>query len=105
MKPIFRKCALVAGALLTALTSGQLAAQSPTAAQPFPSKPVRFVVPQTPGGATDVFARFVGQKLSAKWGQPVVVENRAGAAGVVGSELVAKSPADGYTLLVTYEGS
>jgi len=75
------------------------------AAQSFPSKPVRIVVPQTPGGATDVFARLIGQKLSAKWGQPVVVENRAGAAGVVGSEVVAKSPADGYTLLVTYEGS
>jgi tripartite-type tricarboxylate transporter receptor subunit TctC len=75
------------------------------AAQPFPTKPVRLVVPQTPGGATDVFARLIGQKLSAKWGQPIVVENRAGAAGVVGSDAVAKSPADGYTLLVTYEGS
>jgi tripartite-type tricarboxylate transporter receptor subunit TctC len=75
------------------------------AAQPFPSKPVRIVVPQTPGGATDVFARLIGQKLSARWGQPVVVENRAGAAGVMGSDVVAKAPADGYTLLVTYEGS
>ena len=77
----------------------------PAAAQPFPSKPVRIVVPQTPGGATDVFARLMAQKLGAKWGQPVVVENRAGAAGVMGSEVVMKSPADGYTLLVTYEGS
>ncbi len=55
-------------------------------AQPFPAKPVRIVGPQTPGGATDVFARLMAQKLGAKWGQPVVVENRAGAAGVVGSE-------------------
>jgi tripartite-type tricarboxylate transporter receptor subunit TctC len=75
------------------------------AAQAFPAKPVKMVVPQTPGGATDVFARLIGQKLSARWGQPVVVENRAGAAGVLGSDTVAKSPADGYTLLVTYEGS
>ena len=74
-------------------------------AQPYPSKPVRFIVPQAPGGATDVFARFVGQKLSDRWGQPVVVENRAGAAGVLGTDVVAKSPPDGYTLLVTYAGS
>ena len=74
-------------------------------AQAYPSKPVRFIVPQAPGGATDVFARLMGQKLSERWGQPVVVENRAGAAGVVGTDAVAKSPADGYTLLVTYAGS
>lgn len=74
-------------------------------AQTYPAKSVRVVVPQAPGGATDVFARYVGQKLSAKWGQPVVVENRAGAAGVVGTEVVAKAPPDGYTLLVTYAGS
>lgn len=77
----------------------------PAATQTFPAKPVRIVVPQAPGGATDVFARLIGQKLGAKWGQPVVVENRAGAAGVLGTDAVAKSPADGYTLLVTYEGS
>jgi tripartite-type tricarboxylate transporter receptor subunit TctC len=74
-------------------------------AQAFPSKPVHVVVPQAPGGATDVFARYVGQKLGDKWGQPVVVENRAGAAGVIGTDAVAKSAPDGYTLLVTYEGS
>jgi tripartite-type tricarboxylate transporter receptor subunit TctC len=74
-------------------------------AQQFPSKPVRIIVPQAPGGATDVYARLMGQKLSAKWGEPVVVENRAGAAGIVGTEVVAKSAADGYTLLVTYAGS
>ncbi len=74
-------------------------------AQDFPSKPVKFVVPQGAGGTTDVFARYIGQKLSAKWGQPVVVENKVGAAGVVGTDLVAKSPADGYTMLVTYAGS
>ena len=78
---------------------------APAAAQQFPSRVVKLVVPQTPGGATDVFARKIGQALSEKWGQPVVVENRAGAGGVVGTDVVAKSAPDGYTLLVTYAGS
>ena len=77
----------------------------PAVAQTYPSKPVRIIVPQAPGGATDVFARLMAQKLAAKWAQAVVVENRAGVAGVLGTDLVAKSPADGYILLVTYEGS
>jgi tripartite-type tricarboxylate transporter receptor subunit TctC len=77
----------------------------PAMAEEFPAKLVKFVVPQTPGGATDVFARKMGQILSEKWGQPVVIENRAGAGGVVGTDVVAKSPPDGYTLLVTYAGS
>src|SRR3954447_10396674 len=75
------------------------------AAEPFPTRTVKFVVPQTPGGATDVFARKFAQALSEKWGQPVVVENRAGAGGVIGTDAVAKSAADGHTLLVTYAGS
>jgi tripartite-type tricarboxylate transporter receptor subunit TctC len=66
---------------------------------------VKIVVPQTPGGATDVFARKIGQALSERWGQPVIIENRAGAGGVVGTDAVAKSAPDGYTLLVTYAGS
>ncbi len=74
-------------------------------AQNFPSKPVRIVVPQTPGGASDALARIVGQKLSEKWGQAVVIENRAGAGGNIGMDVVAKSPADGYTLLMSYVGS
>ncbi|HEX4943624.1 MAG TPA: tripartite tricarboxylate transporter substrate binding protein [Usitatibacteraceae bacterium] len=77
----------------------------PAAAQAWPAKAVKFVVPQAPGGATDVFARYMGQKLSVRWGQPVVVENKAGAAGVVGTDAVAKAAADGYTFLVTYAGS
>ena len=77
----------------------------PAGAQDYPSRLVRFVVPQAPGGATDVFARALGQRLSARWGQQVVVENRAGAAGTLGTDFVAKSPPDGYTLLVTYAGS
>src|SRR3954462_10655387 len=81
------------------------AAISPLKAQDYPSRLVRLVVPQAAGGGTDTFARAVGQKLSERWGQSVVIENKAGAGGVVGTDFVAKSPADGYTLLVTYEGS
>jgi tripartite-type tricarboxylate transporter receptor subunit TctC len=74
-------------------------------AQQFPSKIVKLLVPQAPGGATDVFARKIGQLLSERWGQSVIVENRAGAAGIIGTNDVAKSTADGYTLFVTYAGS
>jgi len=74
-------------------------------AEDYPTRAVRIIVPQSAGGATDTFARSIGQKLSERWKQPVVVENRAGAGGVIGTDSVAKAPADGYTLLVTYEGS
>ena len=73
-------------------------------AQDYPSKPIRVVVPFPPGGGTDVLARIIGEKISASWGQPFVVENKPGAAGLVGAELVAKAPADGYTLLMTALG-
>jgi tripartite-type tricarboxylate transporter receptor subunit TctC len=92
-------------ALLRAVFASATLAILPAVAQTFPTKPVKFVVPQAPGGATDVFARYIGQKLSAKWGQPVIVENKAGAAGVLGTEAVAKAAPDGYTFLVTYAGS
>lgn len=74
-------------------------------AQDFPTRPVKILVPQTPGGASDALARILAQKLSEKWGQPVVVENRAGAGGNVGMEVVANAPADGYTLLMSYVGT
>ena len=87
------------------LAAGLTLFQAQAQAQAFPTKPVRIVVPQTPGGASDALARIVGQKLSEKWGQPVVIENRAGAGGNIGMDVVAKSPADGYTLLMSYVGS
>lgn len=74
-------------------------------AQDFPTRSVRILVPQAPGGASDALARIIAQKLSDKWGQPVVVENRAGAGGNIGMEAVATSPADGYTLLMSYVGT
>src|SRR3954447_15894620 len=90
---------------LAAIVVVAFAAMSSAQAEDYPSKIVRIIVPQTAGGGTDTFARAIGQKLSERWGQPVVIENRAGAGGVVGTDFVAKAAADGYTLLVTYEGS
>ncbi len=87
------------------LAAACLAAQAARAEPAFPAKPVRIIVPQTPGGASDVLARIIGQKLTAKWGQPVVVENHAGAGGNVGMELVVKAAPDGYTLLMSYVGT
>ena len=70
------------------------------AGQTFPAKPIRMIAPYPPGGASDIIARLLGQKILADWGQQVVVDNRPGANGGIGCELAARSPADGYTLLV-----
>lgn len=94
-------------ALLTTLVAWSAAptqAQAP-AAQPFPTGPVTVVVPFPPGGGTDVGARLVAQKLSVKWGQPVLVDNKAGASGMVGADVVAKAKPDGYTLLAGNVGT
>lgn len=75
-------------------------ASSLACAQPWPARPVKFVVPFAPGGQSDVVARMVAEKLAARWSQPVVVENKAGAATTIGADLVAKAAADGYTMLL-----
>ena len=69
-------------------------------AQAYPYRPVRIVVGTAPGGAADIFARLIGDWLSKRLGQPVIVENRTGAGGVVAAEMVLRSPADGYTLFL-----
>lgn len=75
------------------------------AQQPFPTKPVRVIVPNPPGGATDVLARVLSEELTARLGKPVVVENRAGASGTIGSNLVAKAPPDGHLLVMGHAAS
>ena len=89
-------------AAMTCLVAmGALAASQQVLAQAaYPSKAVRWVIPFPPGGATDLLGRYVGQKLTEAWGQSVVVENRAGASGMIGSDLVAKSAPDGTTFVV-----
>lgn len=70
----------------------------------FPSRPIRIVVPSTPAGGLDVLVRILAPKLTEKWGQPIIIDNRPGAGGVIGSEIVAKSTPDGHTLLVVAAG-
>jgi len=77
-----------------------IGAASAALAQSYPSKPVRLIVPFPPGGAVDFYARAVQTRLAETLGEPILIENRAGAGGMIGTELVAKSPPDGYTLLV-----
>jgi tripartite-type tricarboxylate transporter receptor subunit TctC len=83
--------------LLVAMTAAALSAR----AQTYPSHAVKVVVPTSPGGATDAFARAISARLSAAWGQAVIVENRAGANQILGADFVSKSAPDGYTLLVS----
>lgn len=94
---IRRRTALGAFAGLVALASTPYAQ---TAVDKWPTKPVTIVVPYSAGGGTDIVARVVAQRLSELWGKPVVVDNRTGANGAIGSGYVAKSPADGHTLLL-----
>ena len=93
---------LATATLLWSATSIQAQTGSPTG---YPNRPVTVVVPFPPGGGSDVGARLVAQKLSVKWGQPVIVDNKGGAAGVLGADTVAKAKPDGYTLLVGNVGT
>ncbi len=84
--------------MIRLLAAVLLFASGPAAPQPYPVKPVKLIVPFAPGGGSDVSGRFIAQKLSTALGQQVVVENRAGAGGLIGVEAGIKSPPDGYTL-------
>ena len=88
-----KRVLLAVGALVAAAAAAQ--------PQPYPNRAIRIVSPYAPGGGTDYFARLIGQKMSETLGVSVVTDNRPGAGGVIGADIVAKSPADGYTLLVS----
>jgi tripartite-type tricarboxylate transporter receptor subunit TctC len=87
-------------AALFGIAALAVASATPAQAQSYPEKSIRIVVPFAVGGIADTFARVIGHKLSDSWGQPVVVENKGGAGGNIGADFVAKSPADGYTIVM-----
>ena len=93
-----------AGLLRAALIAGASVCTLHLQAQPYPARPLRMVVPFVAGGSTDIFARMVSQHLNEAWKQAVVIDNRAGAAGNIGTELVARATGDGYTLLMASPG-
>ena len=97
-----RRATLLGGLLATA---GLVALPAVAQAQAWPNKPIRLIVGFAPGGGTDIVARVLAPKMSEILGQPVVIENRAGAAGTIGADMVAKSPPDGYTLLMGHANS
>ncbi len=94
-----KKVLAVSAALAAAAACGVAHAQA------YPAKPIRMVVGFAPGGGTDLVARIIGQKMNESWGQPVLVDNRAGATGTIGADIVAKAPPDGHTLLMGHVNS
>jgi tripartite-type tricarboxylate transporter receptor subunit TctC len=98
LESMTRLLVFAAAALLSCGAPAQAPAKS---ALPYPSRAVQIIVPFTPGTGMDILARTVGQKLSERWGQPVIVDNRPGASGNIGTDMVVKAAPDGYTLLIT----
>ena len=94
MMPFMKRLLMLVSLLLAVAAAGAVHAQS------YPTRPVRFIVPFSPGGASDTAARIVGNKLGERWGQQVVIENRPGAGGTIGTEIASKAQPDGYTLLM-----
>jgi tripartite-type tricarboxylate transporter receptor subunit TctC len=91
--------------VLGIVVCGMLAATTIVQAQSYPTRPIRFIVPFPPGGSTDTYARIIGVKLGEALGQPLVMDNRAGAAGSLGAELAAKAVPDGYTIVLGQDGN
>ena len=88
-------------AVASAFAAMTTTTQPALAADPYPTKPIRIVVAYTPAGTTDILARIVGQKMTEAWGQPVIIDNKPGANGNIGTEFASKAAPDGYTLLMT----
>lgn len=99
---LHRKASVIAATLFASLIAVPASAQD---AANFPSQPVRMIIPYSPGGGTDILGRIVAQELSQKWGQPVVVENKPGASGLVGAKAAMQAKPDGYTLVVGSTGT
>jgi tripartite-type tricarboxylate transporter receptor subunit TctC len=95
-----RACAVAAGLLLLASAFAPAPARAQSGAGNYPNRPVRLIIPFPPGGSNDILGRILAARFSERFGQQMVTENRPGADGIIGSDLVAKSPPDGYTLLV-----
>ena len=94
-----------AAILVVALAVSGIAATNSACAQSYPSRPIRFIVPFPPGGSTDTYSRIIGGRLSEAVGQPIVMDNRAGAAGALGAEIAAKAAPDGYTIVLGQDGN
>src|SRR4051812_33503680 len=97
--PARRRRATSAALLLSMCAAEAFAQSAPPAA--YPAHPVRAIVPYAPGGGTDILARGLAQKLTQRWGQQMVIDNRGGGGTIIGTELAAKAPPDGYTVLIT----
>jgi tripartite-type tricarboxylate transporter receptor subunit TctC len=100
-----RRPGLIAAALACLVPAATQAAAPPADLASYPNRPVRWIVPFAPGGPTDIMSRSVAEKLTQRWGQQFVVDNRGGAGGNIGAEVVAKSVPDGYTLMIGHVGT